>query len=56
MSRERAGDMMMEVQFDAWAGRLFARIPASELAAVTDALGCITNVVLRDMRYLQEGE
>jgi DNA-binding MarR family transcriptional regulator len=46
----------MEAHFAVWAGRLLTRIPASELAAVTDALGRITDVVLKDMRYLQEGE
>jgi DNA-binding MarR family transcriptional regulator len=45
----------MEAHFDLWAGRLLAQIPASELAAVTDALGRITDVVLKDIRYLQEG-
>jgi hypothetical protein len=48
--------MMMEAQLDVWVGRLLTQIAASELAAVTDALGRITDVVLKDMRYLREGE
>jgi hypothetical protein len=47
---------MMEVQLDVWAGQLLTRIAASELAAITDALGRITDVVLKDMRYVREGE
>jgi len=47
---------MMEAQLDVWAGQLLKQIVASELAAITDALGCITDVVLKDMRYLWEGE
>jgi hypothetical protein len=48
--------MMMEAQLDVWAGRLLKQIAASELAAITDALGRITDVVLKNMRYLREGE
>lgn len=44
----------LEAHFDVWASRLLARIPASELAAVADALGHITAVVLADMQYMKE--
>ena len=56
VSGERAGGMMMEAQLDVWAGQLLKQIAASELAAVTDALGRITDVVLKNMQYLREGE
>ncbi len=47
---------MMEAQLDVCAGQLLKQIAAPELAAVIDALGRITDVVLKDMRYLWEGE
>jgi hypothetical protein len=56
VSGERAGGMMMEAHLNVWAGRLLTQIAASELAAVIDALGRITDVVLKNMRYLREGE
>jgi hypothetical protein len=56
VSGERAGGMMMEAQLDVWAGQLLTQMPASELATVTDALARITDVVLKDMRCLREGE
>lgn len=64
VSGERAGGMMVEAQLDVWAGQLLSQIPvqipvqipASKLAAVTDALARITDIVLNDIRYLQEGK
>jgi DNA-binding MarR family transcriptional regulator len=40
----------MEAHFDVWAGRLLAQIPRSELAAVVDALGHFTAIILADMQ------